>query len=159
MRKWLSYLFKPLLVRVIQWLEKVDKPQSPLMGENVKTILLSFPDDKTRDRYLQLIKATADLMLAPENVEKSETTKRDGEIIKAALGTIKLDPPIKQDHERIVAIFVTGQKMAEGTLTAMRLRFQQEIGSHSGSVELRELREGEWVTIQARRKQQLQSPA
>lgn len=120
----------------------------------MKTVLFSFPDDVTRDRFLRLIKSTYEPMLQNAGATPEDlSTKHNGEILKSALGTVRLDPPIKADHERVVALFVSGQKMVEGTLAEMRKRFQQEVDSHSAPVSLRELRDGSWVEIQARRLQ------
>jgi hypothetical protein len=124
----------------------------------VKTVLFSFPNDKVRDQFLRLTKAAADTMLLPETIERDATARSDGECLKNALGTVRLDPAIKADHERVVALFVSGQKMQEGSLAELRKRFQQECDSHKANVELRELREGEWVTIHSRRLQRPTSP-
>ncbi len=125
----------------------------------MKTILLTFPDDKIRDRFIRLLKEQAEAMVGPVSQSQPEPEKRksDSEMILRAIGSIKLDPPLKSDRERVVAIFVSGQKMTEGTLADLRKRFQQEVGSHSANVELRELRDGEWVTIQSRRQQRQQA--
>lgn len=120
----------------------------------MKTVLLSFADDITRDKFFQSLKEIAD-KLVTDHTEENRSAPT-GELILAALSTVKLDPPIKADHERVVSIFVSGQKMAEGTLASMQKRFQQETGSHSGSVELRELRNGEWIVISSRRHQKPQ---
>lgn len=114
----------------------------------MKTVLLSFADDVTRDHFLRIIKSTADTLAA-----SGLPTKNDAEILQTALNTVRLDPPIKADHERVVALFVSGKKMVEGTLAQMRTRFQQEVDSHSASVTLRELQDGTWKEIQARRVQ------
>jgi len=115
----------------------------------MKNVLFSFPDDVARDKFLTLMKTMYTSMLEDNDVQM----KNDGAIIKSALGTIRLDPPIRADHERIVALYVSGQKMVEGTLADMRKRFQQEVDSHSANVSLKELRDGSWVEIQARRLQ------
>ncbi len=119
----------------------------------MKTCLLTFPDDKARDRFLKLVKdASSDLAGAPTTNEvEAQAAVANGAILLNALKSVRLDPPIKTDQERIVALFVSNQKMAEGQLSDMRKRFQQECDSHKGSVELRELREGEWVVIASRR--------
>jgi hypothetical protein len=113
----------------------------------MKTILISFNDDKDRDRFLQLLKGTLSAL------ETNRSMEVDVELMRSALASIRLDPPIKSDLERTAAVFVSGTKMAEGTLANMRQRFQQEIGSHSANVEVRELRDGEWIVIQTRRHQ------
>lgn len=101
----------------------------------MKSILITFADDVERDQFLEQVR----------------TVKAD--VVTKALGTIKLDPPIKEDHERQCALFISGQKMMEGSLTELNRRFDQEVGSHSGSVIIKELRGGEWHEIRARRLQ------
>ena len=120
----------------------------------MKTILISFPDDKARDLYLRLTKLASDKMLEPQTIASDPSAQQGGDCLRSALGTVKLDPPIKQDHERMVAVFVSGRKMAEGPLTTMQQRFQQEVDSHSANVEVRELRDGEWIIIRRRLQQQ-----
>lgn len=101
----------------------------------MKSILITFADDTERDAFLEEVRA-----LQSDSVRK-------------ALGTVRLDPPIKDDHERQCALFVSGQKLVEGSLSELNQRFQQEVGVHSGSVVIKELRGGEWHEIRARRLQ------
>lgn len=101
----------------------------------MKTVLFSFEDDVIRDQFLELLKDS------------------DEDLVKTTLNTAKLDPPIKEDHERMVAIFIAGQKLHEGQLSEMNKVFEQELAAHSGSVIMKELRGGEWVEIRARRTQ------
>ena len=62
---------------------------------------------------------------------------------------------IKEDKDRVVALFVSGQKIMEGLLPELNKRFSLEVGSHTASVEIKEQRGKEWVTIRKRmRKQQ-----
>ena len=101
----------------------------------MKSILITFEDDGARDSFLEEVKS-----LESESAYK-------------ALSTVRIDPPIKEDHERQCALFVSGQKLVEGNLSEMNLRFTQEISVHSGSVVIKELRNGEWHEIRARRLQ------
>ncbi len=110
----------------------------------MKNLLLTFKDDKTRDDFLRLLH---------DLTTRDTTAQMEGELIKATLETARLNPALKSDHERVAAIFVSGKKMVEGTLSNMRQRFQQEVDSHKATVEIKELREGIWTTIQARRLQ------
>lgn len=115
----------------------------------MKTLLFSFENDATRDQFLTAIRNAADIMVKASKPDISE----GGGLIQSTLNTTVLDPPIKEDHERIVAIFITGQKMYEGQLSEMNKVFEQELASHTGSVVMKELRGGEWTEIRARRKQ------
>jgi hypothetical protein len=114
-----------------------------------KTALFTFGNEAIRDRFIKLVKAQAD------QLSTDDTRENDSVFIKQVLDGMRLDPPIKLDSERSAALFIAGRKLTEGLLTDMRRRFDQEIASHSASVELRELREGEWITIQQRRLQRV----
>jgi CRISPR/Cas system type I-B associated protein Csh2 (Cas7 group RAMP superfamily) len=54
----------------------------------------------------------------------------------------------------LYALFVSGQKLVEGTLKDMNQRFVQEIGVHSASVEVREQTEDGWIKIRSRMRHQ-----
>lgn len=115
----------------------------------MKSALLTFRDDKARDRFFKLLHETGEKLVG------NPGTGPDGALITETLRTIKLDPPIRAEHERVVALFVSGQKIVEGTMTSMKQRFMQEVDSHSASVELKELRDGQWAVIQSRRHQRV----
>jgi len=100
----------------------------------MKTVLLSFEDEAQRDDFLAAMR------------------KVESEVVKNSLSSIVLDPSIRDENERHCAVFVTGQKIIEGKFADMSLRFDQETSSHSGSVLLKELVQGEWKTIRTRRK-------
>jgi len=108
----------------------------------MRTLLLTFEDDVERDQYLKLV-------LKPTPLSESETL-----LLQKTVETAKFDPPIRPDSERVAHLFVSGQKMAEGLLPAMQARFDQEVGVHSASVELREQRNGEWLVVRKRAKRQ-----
>lgn len=111
----------------------------------MRTILLNFENAEKRDEFLSIVRSTADGLLA------SETNIDEGELLINTLRGLKLDPPIKTDQERIATLFVSGIKKSEGLLSDMQKLFSLEAGSHSASVELKELRDGKWVVIQSRR--------
>lgn len=122
----------------------------------MKTALFSFEDDATRDRFFEILRQ-ASLAMA-HNAETMDEPQRSTDIANSnlmttSLNTIKLDPPIKEDHERSAAIWISGQKLHEGHLAEMNRVFDQELASHSGSVVMKELRGGEWLEIRARRRQ------
>jgi hypothetical protein len=118
----------------------------------MKTVLLSFEDAEVRNAFLEVVKSASDTMIGSSDVpEGFEQRKTSGELIKSALNTIKLDPPIKENHERTVAIFVTGSKLYEGQMAEMNKVFAQECNSHSGSVVMKELIGGEWTEVRTRR--------
>lgn len=117
------------------------------------SVLFTFQNDETRDKFLKFLKETTDELGVAPTVQDLKGASQYA-LLAEALKTIRLNPPLKAAHERTVCLFVTGRKMAEGNLSDMQKRFQQEVDSHSGSVTLKELREGEWITIQSRRQQQ-----
>ncbi len=128
----------------------------------MKSCLFTFADDKIRDKFFKLLKNYSDNLMQPQGILTSEhddglAAIANGTVIKEALRTVKLDPPLKAAHERIVALFVSGRKMLEGSLAELQQRFQQEVDSHKGSVHLKELQEGEWVTIRSRTLQRQQA--
>jgi hypothetical protein len=102
----------------------------------VKTVLLSFENDKARDAFLSAVKKNAG----------------DDPDVVTALGTIRLDPPIMADHQVPAAVFVAGQKLYEGMKTDMDKKFSQECASTTAAVEMKELRNGEWVRVRRRAK-------
>lgn len=106
-----------------------------------KTILFTFDNYQQRDEFLGYIKNTI-------------VGQKDSPACAVnALNTVRLDPPIKTDSERTAALFVSGKKLTEGVLSDIHKRFDQETVAHSASVEIRELREGEWKTIRSRKLQ------
>jgi hypothetical protein len=112
----------------------------------MKTILLTFADDTQRSQFLEIIRTIAVGMTISEQTE----TQSNGQFLINSLDDLRLDPPIKTDTERQVALFVAGTKMDEGNLVAMNQRFNREIHQHSGSVQIREMRDGQWTIIRQR---------
>lgn len=49
------------------------------------------------------------------------------------------------------ALYVGGKKIAEGVPTDLNVKFDQEVASHSGSVEIKRLYLGETTVIRSRR--------
>lgn len=112
----------------------------------MKTILLTFETDGQRSMFLEVVRTAAVSMAATESTD----TQLKGKFLLDTLEGLKFDPPIKSDNERQVALFVAGKKMAEGNLAELNRRFTQEITQHSGSVQIREMRDGEWTVIRQR---------
>jgi len=117
----------------------------------MKTILLTFENETERNEYISLLRNMAAYMISPPTkTVASSDVKTNGELILKVLETVKFDPPVKSDSERLVALFVAGQKMQEGSLTELNKLFTQEITQHRGSVQIRELRDDKWVVIRQR---------
>ncbi len=100
------------------------------------TLPLVFTNQSELAKFIQVVTEYANL-----DMENGEFVKKAlrGELAKLS------------DKQRLTTLFVSGQKMAEGNLVDMRKRFQQEVDSHSASVELREQRGDKWEVIQSRR--------
>lgn len=106
----------------------------------MKTILFQFPDDTSRDSFLSIMRQLADGL-------RGDT---DQALIESSLRNLRLDPPIRSDDERQVALFVSGEKLWEGHYPEGIRRFQQETSVHRGYVQLKELVAGEWRELQTR---------
>lgn len=103
----------------------------------VKTVLFTFEDEVSRDKFVTKVKG-----LASKSIEVSN-----------ALKNLRLDPHIKTDAERTVCLFVSGKKLYEGLLPYIQMRFSEETAAHSASVEIREFQGGIWKTIRSRKQQ------
>ena len=118
----------------------------------MKSILFTFENEETRDQFLDFLNVGAEKMITSDDVPDGYTERaKTGQLIRNTLNTIKLDPPVKADHERQCGIWVSGQKLKEGSLEDLNKMFAQEIISHSATVEIRELRNGSWTPIRSRR--------
>lgn len=123
-------------------------------------ILLTFENDTQSDQFIQIMRQITEQLL----LDNCAVLKTDVEFVQRAMDTstrtIPLPPPYQAkcactcqtETNPIRSLFVSGKKMAEGTLPEMRKRFQQEIIQHSGSVQIREMRDGKWYTIMQRPK-------
>lgn len=97
-----------------------------------RTVLFTFENDSDRDEFLSSVAGV------------------ESELVKKTLNTIKLDPAVKEAHERYGALFVGGQKHHEGLISELDRIFDQECAMHKASVILKEMRNGEWHTIRSR---------
>lgn len=126
-----------------------------------KTLLLTFDDQENRQKFMQVLQEAAATMTSEDgpNVQNAsegwEQRKANGELIQKAVSTAVTDPPIKSDTDRICALFVSGKKLVDGNLADLNKRFELEVGSHSGSVEIREKRGDEWTTVRRRMRSQM----
>lgn len=120
----------------------------------MRTILFTFADDKTRDRFLDAVRGAAETMVESSDVpEGFEGRQTSGNLVLSTLRTAQFDPPVKSDHERQCSLWIAGSKLMEGNLSDMQKQFKQECASHSASVILKEYRGGEWHEIRTRRLQ------
>ena len=125
------------------------------------TLLFTFDNNDQRQKFIDMMNQLVFTLSNPngKNLENKadgwEEREADGQFIEKVLTEIIKDPVIKEDKDRVVALFVSGQKIMEGLLPELNKRFSLEVGSHTASVEIREQRGEEWVTIRKRmRKQQ-----
>lgn len=49
------------------------------------------------------------------------------------------------------ALFVSGKQIVDGPQSTLNVRFDQEVASHSGSVEIRKYDLGKWTVVRSRR--------
>jgi hypothetical protein len=105
-------------------------------------VLLTFDTILERESFLEFLHniGTIDPTVNPSKytLPTLENVQKQAIIIQKMFKTLRRDPPIRNDKERRAAVFVSGSKMAEGTVEEMNIRFLQETGSHSANVELRE---------------------
>lgn len=110
-----------------------------------KTVLFTFADKAEQEQFIlsynKLIKKSA----------ASKSLALDVALLQKAATNITLDPELQIEGHRATAVFVSNKKVFEGTLKDCKTRFQYEIGSHSGGVEIREKRGDSWVTIRSRK--------
>lgn len=85
--------------------------------------------------------------------EEGQLDDKMSQIVTRLLKDYKIDPVLRQEHDRLCALYVSGQKISEGNYKDQRERFIQETGSHSGNVELKELIGSQWKTILSRKRQ------
>lgn len=110
-----------------------------------QTILMTFATDTDRDAFLAAVRHDSDERLEADPEEPT------GLLYKDALASVKLNPPIKSQEDRVAALFVAGQKLSEGPLAQVMRSFDSEIAAHKATVEIRELINGEWQQIRIRR--------
>lgn len=129
-------------------------------------ILLTFENDTQSDQFIQIMRQITEQLLLDNSclmtiaaTVPGTVLKTDVEFVQRAIDTsTRTIPPhgakcaCQAETNPIRSLFVSGKKMAEGTLPEMRKRFQQEIIQHSGSVQIREMRDGKWCTIMQRPK-------
>lgn len=113
----------------------------------MKTVLFTFNDVKSRDRFLDLIK---DKFNIGDNTDHLTAEQL---FVKEVLDTIQNDPSVVSSEHRHCSVWVSGKKIIEGDYKKMHERFMQECGVHSASVVLKELRSNEWCDIRVRRLQ------
>lgn len=112
-----------------------------------KTILFTFTNEQEQERFIQSLDKV---------IKKSAATQSlysEVAVLQQACKNITKDPELQQEGQRATAVFVSNKKIFEGTLKDCKTRFQYEIGSHSGSVELREKRGDSWVVLSSRKYQ------
>jgi hypothetical protein len=123
------------------------------------SILLTFEDDTQYDQFIKAARALA------EQLSGLEDCQPQSDLFLKILGTAVASPapPDTKEVKEIktcncccsntpekYALFITGKKMMEASLPELQKIFKREIVQHSGSVQIRGFRNGEWVTIMNR---------
>jgi len=109
-------------------------------------ILLNFETKNERDQFAKFLQLSIDTIKEPTNaaqVSELLGVEEEGlpstiQLFESTLKLMRKDAPIRSSDERRAAIFVSGQKLAEGNITEMNVRFAQEIGVHSANVRMLE---------------------
>lgn len=114
-------------------------------------VLFSFQNTTIRDKFIEVLNTMSDAMIKSDLHPGYEERQNNGKLLKEAINTIRLNPPVKSDNERSCALWVSGKKMLEGTLKELNTKFEEEIQSHSASVNIKELVDGQWLTIRERK--------
>jgi hypothetical protein len=99
----------------------------------MKTILISFDNVAEREQFIKVLQEHA-----------------SDPVIGKALTTLRLDPAIKTGEERQAALYVSGTRLAEGTMPTIEKMFKQECAAHHAKVEIKEFKNGEWHRIRVR---------
>ena len=100
-------------------------------------VLFTFPNDGDREKFFEAVHGLA--------------VKSEDKFVLDVMNRVKRNVAVKTESERAVALYVGGKKICEGLLVEMRRRFNQEVASHSATVELKEHRDGRWAVIQTRK--------
>jgi len=64
----------------------------------------------------------------------------------------KINVSTLENSVRVVSLYVGGKKTATGIYEDIKIRFDQETATHSGSVQMREMRDGKDTVIKSRAK-------
>lgn len=108
----------------------------------MNSILFTFDTGADRDKFIEYLNAF---------IKNSKSYPTTHKFLSEALARADLNPQVRSEKDKIVALFVSGKKLKEDTLPIIKQAFNSEIVAHSGSVEIREKVNDKWVTIQARR--------
>lgn len=103
----------------------------------MERLTLEFKDKKSANRFVSIVNGWAD-----------HNEGNDAMLVIDALKKSKRNPTGEY------ALFVSGQRLVEGSLKDMNKRFDQEVGSHSASVEVREMTDKGWVKVRSRMRSQ-----
>lgn len=106
----------------------------------MSNVLFKFSSNTYRDIFIEVLKKMA------AEMKEQETSQ----LIKSAIDNAEQDVVLASNSHRHFGVFVSGQMVAEGMLKPMQVRFNQEVGSHSANVDLRELVGSKWKKIQSR---------
>lgn len=91
------------------------------------TILVTFSDDKGRDKFIESVKKFN------PNFDKQ----------------IKYDPVVLAETE-LAALFINNEKIVEGPLAVINQQFNNEINNHKLQTTIKKLVDGAWVPIRSR---------
>ncbi len=108
----------------------------------VESVLFTFDSEAERAIFCQELDK-----LANERPAGDE----GGDIVAKAMLSPRFNPIVVEETERPTALYVGGNKVANGPLSEMLARFKQEAVQHSASISIKEVdRTGRTVTIHSR---------
>ncbi len=107
----------------------------------MSNVLFTFENEDQRNDFLKLIRNLGNVyaILPDEYHGKIDTDK--------ILSSIEIDIPTTRSY----GLWISGKKMLEGPYEKINTLFNQEIKTHSANIELKEMRNGKWITIRSRR--------
>lgn len=82
--------------------------------------------------------------------DQSKKSSVFGKLCTTVLPTAISDPQVRSENDKIVALFVSGRKMSEGSLSNISKLFKTETEAHSANVQIKEMVDGKWRTIRQR---------
>ena len=99
------------------------------------SVLLTFDTDPQRERFIEELYVLVEALSGSNGVNFQfkeggwEERKEKGEFLAAAMKTLRRDPPIRGDDERMAAVYVSGQQMATGSIAALQERFMLPVAN------------------------------
>ena len=82
--------------------------------------------------------------------DQSKKSTVFGKLCTKVIPTAVLDPQVRSESDKLVALFISGKKMSEGPISTISKMFKTETQAHSANVQIKEMVDGKWRTIRQR---------